>query len=74
MLVGMLWFDDGPEPLPAKVARAAAYYRDKYSEQPTLCLVNPVDLNGTPPAVEGVALEADPYVPRGHLLIGVAEA
>lgn len=74
MLAGMLWFDDGPEPLPAKVARAAAHYRAKYRERPTLCLVNPADLNGAPRAVEGVALEADPHVPRGHLLIGVAEA
>jgi len=42
MNVGMLWFDNDPKAaLELKVQRAAAYYRDKYGEKPTLCFVNP---------------------------------
>ena len=41
MQIGMLWLDDDKKrPLEEKVERAAAYYRDKYGQMPTLCFVN----------------------------------
>ena len=42
MNIGMLWFDNDPKvELPAKVERAASYYRTKYGNKPTLCFVHP---------------------------------
>jgi len=42
MNVGMLWFDnDTKSDLPAKVTRAATYYRDKYGKCPNICFVHP---------------------------------
>jgi len=42
MNMGMLWFDnDIKAELPAKVERAASYYRKKYGITPTLCFVHP---------------------------------
>lgn len=42
MNAGMLWFDNDPQTdLPAKIDRAAKYYRKKYGEIPNLCFVHP---------------------------------
>jgi len=50
MNIGMLWFDNDPKAeLTLKVERAAAYYRNKYGRQPTLCFVHPSML-GSPNA------------------------
>jgi hypothetical protein len=39
---GMLWFDNDPSTsLPAKVVRAADYFRRKYGRDPRICLVHP---------------------------------
>jgi hypothetical protein len=71
MNVGMLWFDNDPRAaLEAKVARAAAYYRNKYGSAPNLCFVHPTMLGvkeavpAAPPAVEELA-EAKRYVADG---------
>lgn len=73
MDVGMLWFDDGPAPLKEKVARAVTYYREKYGEKPTLCLVHPSTLNGSAGAVNGVEVRAAVTVLPHHFWIGVEE-
>ena len=42
METGMLWFDnDKKSTLEKKVARAAAYYKNKYGQMPNLCFVHP---------------------------------
>ena len=42
MNIGMLWFDnDQKVSIPKKVARAAAYYQQKYGKDPDLCFVHP---------------------------------
>jgi hypothetical protein len=49
MNIGMLWFDNDPKAeLTLKVERAAAYYRNKYGRQPTLCFVHPSMIGSTP--------------------------
>lgn len=84
MNVGMLWFDNDPKSgLTTKVARAAAYYRNKYGKVPTLCFVHPSMLTkGSPAAVEpvaaekgvvteGVEIRSNPSVLPNHFWIGV---
>jgi len=65
MNVGMLWFDNDPKTaLSAKVERAAAYYRNKYGNSPTICFVHPSMLAVTstmatgqnPPPVQTAAI------------------
>ena len=42
MDIGMLWFDNDPKSdVTSKVQKAAAYYRQKYGENPNLCFVHP---------------------------------
>lgn len=54
MDIGMLWKDDdNRRSLEDKVARAAAYYRQKYGEAATVCFVHPTML-AEAPASEGV--------------------
>ncbi len=75
MHVGMLWLDDTPRrPLEEKVRRAAAYYRRKYGQQPTLCYVHPAMLPEGRLEVEGVAVRPLKDILPQHLWLGVAEA
>src|SRR3972149_1605365 len=46
MDTGMLWFDDGPQVLKDKVARAVSFYATKYGRSPTVCLVHPATTGG----------------------------
>lgn len=79
MNVGMLWFDNDPHTaLPAKVARAADYYRQKYGHAPDLCMVHPsmlkepaVDLQDAQPGK--VAVRPNRAILPGHLWIGTEE-
>ncbi len=73
MEVGMLWFDDNPgRDLPAKVQRAADYYRQKYGRVPTVCQVNPAE-GPLPDRVGGISLRRSSTVLQGHLWLGVEE-
>ncbi len=84
MNVGMLWFDNDPKSgLGSKVARAAAYYRNKYGKTPTLCFVHPSMLTASVPAggeasasdkgilTGGVEVRSNPSVLPNHFWIGV---
>jgi hypothetical protein len=80
MNAGMLWFDNDPRTaLPAKVERAADYYRQKYGLIPDLCLVHPSMLvvEPRPEFVEAragkLALRPARYILPGHLWIGAEE-
>lgn len=45
MDIGMLWFDNDPKvDLAEKIAKAAAYYRQKYGKTPDLCFLHPTML------------------------------
>jgi hypothetical protein len=80
MNVGMLWFDnDRQTALPAKVERAARYYRQKYGRSPDLCLVHPSmlpELGGEEKdsRLGAVTLRPNRLILPDHLWIGVEEA
>jgi hypothetical protein len=76
MKVGMLWLDSGEETdLARRVAKAAAYYAEKYGRKATLCLVHPETAGDTPPAsVADLTLRVRSDVLRQHFWIGTDEA
>ncbi len=74
MDIGMLWFDDSSRSLKEKVQRAAAYYAEKYGRKPTLCLVNPITLNGDEGVIGGVEVRKGDNVMPQHYWIGVDQA
>ena len=80
MNIGMLWFDNDPKvELTIKIERAAAYYRTKYGNQPTLCFVHPsmigsitTDNQGQAPLrTAGVEIRSARSVLPNHFWIGV---
>jgi hypothetical protein len=76
MKIGLLWFDnDAGRDLTAKVARAAAHYRQKYGKLPQLCYVNPAALNGHGDSMQIAAVEvrgAKSVLPN-HFWLGVKQ-
>jgi hypothetical protein len=75
MDIGMLWYDDDHKGrLDDRVARAAAYYRQKYGVQPTECYVHPGMLaEGQPAVAAGVRLHPSRTVIKNHLWLGVGD-
>ena len=74
MDTGMLWFDDGPQGLTDKVARAVSFYATKYGRTPTVCLVHPVTTGGAEvAAVSGVVLRETRAILPNHFLVGIEE-
>ncbi len=73
MNVGMLWFDgDARRDVPARIARAAEYYRTKYGQQPTLCFLNPGMAGKELPAeIDGLSVRTSASVLQDHLWLGV---
>ena len=72
MTSGMLWFDEDPKTtLAQKIAKAMAYYQQKYGRAPGLCLVNPSMLDGkSMPDIEGLTIKSYRPVLPGHIWIG----
>ena len=74
MDIGMLWFDNDPKlDLPGKVAKAAAYYHQKYGEEPTLCFVHPSMLAEPKVKAGTVAVCSNSTVQPNHFWIGVQQ-
>src|SRR3970282_101319 len=74
MDTGMLWFDDGPQVLKDKVARALSFYATKYGRSPTVCLVHPVTTGGAEVgAISGVVLRETHAILPNHFLVGIEE-
>jgi len=75
MKVGMLWLDTEQEiDLGRRVARAAAYYADKYGRKATMCVIHPDTAGEQPPAsVAEVTVHVRPNALRQHFWIGVEE-
>jgi hypothetical protein len=70
----MLWFDDGPQGLKDKVARAVSFYATKYGRTPTVCLVHPATTGGAEVgAVSGVVLRETRAILPNHFLVGIEE-
>ena len=76
MDIGMLWLDADPgRDLPAKVSRAADYYRGKYGRAPTLCYVHPSSAGGSVPTRVGdLELRTSRAVLPDHYWLGIAPA
>jgi hypothetical protein len=75
MKVGMLWLDTEQEiDLGRRVARAAAYYADKYGRKATLCVIHPDTAGEKPPTtVDEMTLQVRLDALRQHFWIGVEE-
>jgi hypothetical protein len=74
MKTGMLWFDNDPKTgLNQKVQQAADYFRNKYGQNPDLCLVHPSMLPEDQQVTGAVTIRSWRTVTPGHLWIGVDE-
>jgi hypothetical protein len=72
MNVGMLWFDnDTKSDFKMKIKRAAAYYQNKYGQQPNLCYVHPNMLEGESLKTDGIEIRTTRSVLPHHFWIGV---
>ena len=74
MNYGMLWFDNDPKTdLPQKIDKAAAYYRKKYGQAPTICYVNPKMAPDKKAKAGEVKIKTSPTILVHHLWIGNVE-
>jgi hypothetical protein len=75
MDIGMLWYDgDAKRALSEKIARAVAYYRNKYGAQPNVCYVNPTLLEKAQATLtQGVQVRPARTVLPDHFWLGVSE-
>ncbi len=83
MHVGMLWYDNTPGvTLKLRIEKAANYYRQKYHQEPNLCLIHPSMLekarssskdNADLPQVGSLTIRSYGTVLPGHLWIGVED-
>ncbi len=75
MDVGMLWYDAEPgRAVPAKIERAAAYYKAKYGRHPTVCFLHPATAGPlSASAVPGLEVRTSLAVLREHFWLGVSQ-
>ncbi len=73
MNIGMLWFDGDPRrDVQSRIARAAAYYRTKYGQKPTMCFLNPAMVEkDLPVEIDGLKVQTSASVLQDHLWLGV---
>ena len=79
MNIGMLWFDnDTKTELPAKIDRAANYYREKYGKKPNVCFVHPSMLKLEPTEITNktisrgeIEIRTSKSVLPNHFWIGI---
>jgi hypothetical protein len=72
MKLGLLWMDLSNDDLPTKIARAAAFYKQKHGRTPNTCFVHP-SMTGEAGEYGGVAVKAAREVLPGHFWVGVEE-
>ena len=63
----LLWYDDSKRSLAAKIADACASYRAKFDAEPTVCYVNPAQLE---PVELAVRVEGRENIIKNHFEIG----
>jgi hypothetical protein len=71
--VGMMWFDgDHRIDLRKRIERAATYYRDKYGENPNLCVIHPSTADANPPGlVTDIDVRTSFSVLPDHFWLGI---
>lgn len=68
----MLWFDNDPKlDLSNKVQKAAAYYQNKYGQEPNLCFVHPSMVTDAEKDAGTISLLTNSTVLPNHFWIGV---
>ncbi len=74
MDIGMLWFDNDPKSdVLSKVMKAAAYYSNKYGEEPNLCFVHPSMIPEVKTNAGKIAVRSNSTVLPHHFWIGVQQ-
>ena len=68
-MTGMLWFDNQPAPLAAKVQLAIDYYHSKYGKKPSHVYCSPADYDPLA-SVPGVTIKPLKVILHCHLWIG----
>jgi hypothetical protein len=72
MKIGMLWYNNDPKiTLTDKIAKAAAYYQQKYGQSPDLCFVHPSMVKDAATKAGGVELRTSRSVRPNHFWIGL---
>jgi len=69
MELGLLWYDNSDSSLDSKVAKAAARYRERFGEDPTVCYVHPTMVE----PVADIQIEPSPRILEHHLWLGREE-
>lgn len=63
----MMWYDDSPKTSQeTKIERAAAAYKARFGERPTVALVSP----GEVVSVEGIVVRGSAYVGKNNVQVG----
>lgn len=74
MEVGMLWFDNDPKlDLRNKVHKAAAYYTQKYGQEPNQCYVHPSMVLDQNSEAGTISVCSNSTVLPNHFWIGVQQ-
>ena len=74
MHLGMLWFDNTPNvTLKNRIEKAVNYYRQKYHQEPNLCLINPTMLENDGAEFGKLTVRSYGPILPGHLWIGVED-
>lgn len=69
----LVWFDpDKKRAVRSKLADAVAVYREKFNEEPALCLVNEVEANDLAKSAKEVPLpvKVERYIARNTFYVG----
>lgn len=71
MDIGMLWIDEGQgRDLASRVREAVASYEAQYGVAPSLCLLNPDQMDENAEVFGGLRLEANPSLLPNYFWIG----
>lgn len=74
MHTGMLWFDNTPNlTLKMKIEKAADYYRQKYHQEPNLCLIHPGMADEEGLEIGTMTVRSYQPILPGHLWIGLED-
>ncbi len=72
MEIGMMWLDDSKQrSMEEKVARAAAYYQEKYGRNPELCFVSVDEVDEEGKVIENIEVRPLRTILRNHFWLGM---
>lgn len=73
MDIGMMWFDnDQAKGIEVRIQKAAAYYRKKYGQNPSMCFVHPsMKQESRVSDLNGIHVQTSNKMLPGHFWIGM---